>query len=82
MSPRRDLTEHEVTLLRLAAHGLSTTQISLNLSITVNTVKKELSIIRDKLGAINMAHAVAIAITKGYLKLEMEELNGSQRISP
>lgn len=54
------LTERELDVVRLTAHGLSTGEIGARLSISRETVKSHRKGIISKLGARNSTHAVAI----------------------
>jgi DNA-binding NarL/FixJ family response regulator len=51
--------------LRLAADGLSGSEIGRKLGIPEETVKSRLRACRDSLGALNTTHAVSIAHTTG-----------------
>lgn len=59
------LTEREITVLHLVAHGESNPQIGEKLSISVNTVKTHLSNILKKLQLDNRAQAAAYAVEHG-----------------
>ncbi|HEY7036408.1 MAG TPA: LuxR C-terminal-related transcriptional regulator, partial [Thermomicrobiales bacterium] len=61
------LSEREVEVLRLVAAGLPNRDIGRQLFITEKTVKKHLSNIMDKLGAVNRAEAVDRARRLGVL---------------
>lgn len=60
------LTKRELEVLQHLSMGLNREEISGELSITVNGVKKHITNIYSKLGAINRADAIRIATTNGY----------------
>lgn len=62
---RRPLSQREVEVLVLIADGLSKEQAGHRLGISGPTVKSHLSRIYSALGAVNSAHAVAIAHCRG-----------------
>lgn len=64
---RRPLSEREVEVLALIADGLSKEQAGRKLGISGPTVKSHLSRIYSALGAVNSAHAVAIAHCRGEI---------------
>ena len=75
---RRDLARHaacdaltprELDVLRLAACGRSNREIGLDLSISEATVKTHMSAILAKLGASDRAHAVTLAVLRGFITL-------------
>jgi two-component system response regulator DesR len=61
------LTEHERQVLRLAADGVSTSDVAKRLSLSAGTVRNYLSEAIDKLGATNRIDAARIARGKGWL---------------
>jgi two-component system response regulator DesR len=61
------LTERERQVLRLAAQGLSTGRIALQLALAPGTVRNYLSEAIDKLSASNRVDAARIARDKGWL---------------
>jgi len=61
------LTEREVDVLRLVAHGASNPQIAEDLHITVNTVKVHLRNILSKLQLDNRTQAAAYAVQSGLV---------------
>ncbi|QDE39749.1 response regulator transcription factor [Luteibacter pinisoli] len=61
------LTERELSVLRGVAAGLENKQIAQHLGIAADTVKEHLSHIMAKLRATNRAHALSIALARGYL---------------
>jgi DNA-binding CsgD family transcriptional regulator len=69
---RRDasaLTLREIEVLRLAALGLSCLESGKALGITPRTVEFHLKNAGEKLGAVNKIHAVAIAVSAGWISL-------------
>lgn len=61
------LTERDQEVLRIAAEGLTTTEIAKQLFLSEGTVRNYISDILHKLGAKNRVEAVKIAQTKGWL---------------
>lgn len=61
------LTERELDVLRLVAHGASNPQIAGDLHITVNTVKVHLRNILSKLQLENRTQAAAYAVQSGLV---------------
>lgn len=68
-APRRhsELSQRELSVLRLVAAGMSNKQIARSLSITERTVKFHVTSILNKLVADNRAQAVAVALERGLL---------------
>ncbi len=62
-----NLSAREREGLALAARGKTADKVALILGISVFTATDHFKDIRRKLGAANMAHAIALAIAKGYL---------------
>jgi LuxR family transcriptional regulator, quorum-sensing system regulator BjaR1 len=60
--PANDLTPREFDCLLWAAEGKTDWEISVILGISKSTVVKHIVSARDKLGAVNKAHAIAIAL--------------------
>jgi len=65
--PLSDLTDREIEVLRLMAEGLSNSDISDTLSISVGTVKTHINRILSKLGARDRTQAVTTAIQRGLV---------------
>ena len=63
------LSPRELDVLRLAACGQSNREIGVSLAIGEVTVKTHMSAILVKLGALDRAHAVALAARRGYITL-------------
>jgi len=61
------LTDRELAVLRGVAAGLENKQIARHLGIAADTVKEHLSHAMAKLRATNRAHALSIALARGYL---------------
>lgn len=61
-------TGRELEVLNYLANGYTRDEIAVALGISVNGVKKHITNIYNKLGAINRADAIHIAIAKGYIK--------------
>ena len=60
-----DLTQREVDVLRLIAHGKSNRDIADAIFITVNTTANHVKSILSKIGAANRTQAAAYAIENG-----------------
>lgn len=63
------LSPRELDVLRLAASGHSNREIGASLSIGETTVKTHMSAILVKLGANDRAHAVTLAVQRGFIDL-------------
>ena len=68
-----DLTEREIDVLRLIAAGNSNKRIADKLSIGEATVKSHVTNILSKLGANDRAHAVTIALDRGFIELHIPQ---------
>lgn len=66
------LTEREMDVLRLIAHGCSNKEIAQQLVIAEKTVKTHVGSILSKLGAASRTQAALIAIRLGLAKLEKD----------
>ena len=62
------LTAREQRVLNYLAEGLTREMIAANMRISVNGIKWHITNIYTKLGAINRADAIYIAMSKGYIK--------------
>jgi DNA-binding CsgD family transcriptional regulator len=62
---RRPLTAREIEVLALIADGKTNEEVAERLGIARHTVKSHMAHILDALGAMNSAHAVAIAHCRG-----------------
>lgn len=65
VQPSNELTEREIEVLRLVAHGLSNKEIAVELDLSEHTVKTHLRHILDKLHLRSRAHAAAYAVQAG-----------------
>lgn len=63
------LSDRQIAVLKLAASGSSNKQIARELAISEQTVKGHMSSAFGKLGAIDRAHAVALAVQRGVIYL-------------
>jgi ATP/maltotriose-dependent transcriptional regulator MalT len=63
----RTLTERELDVLRLAADGLSNSEIAGSLALSVHTVHRHMANIRTKLGGDSKAAVVARATREGWI---------------
>ena len=66
----RMLSARELEVLALVAHGRSTDSIAGELCISRNTVRAHVRNILDGLRARNRAHAVAIALSAGFISID------------
>jgi DNA-binding CsgD family transcriptional regulator len=66
------LSPREAEILLLAAHGMSDSEISAQLSISPRTVSAHMARIREKLRAKNRTHLVGRALRAGVLRLKAE----------
>ncbi|HZF68553.1 MAG TPA: response regulator transcription factor [Gemmatirosa sp.] len=69
-TPRVDLTEREVEVLRLVAKGLRNREVARVIGRTDGTVKVHLAHILAKLGAEDRTEAVTIALQRGVIHLD------------
>jgi len=63
------LTERQKEILRFVTSGLRNSDVARQLGISADAVKQHLNAICNKLGAVNRAEAVAIALRKQLLKI-------------
>lgn len=68
-----ELTDRERVVLTLAARGNTYGEIAAKLGVSEETVRRQIADGRGRLGARNIAHAVAIALTRGIIEFEEEE---------
>ncbi len=74
------LTQREIEVLHLAAWGNSNRQIAAQLSIGPEASRIHMKHILGKLGAHDRAHAVTIAVVRGFLRLcEWTDCSEAQR---
>jgi DNA-binding NarL/FixJ family response regulator len=69
-TPRTDLTERELEVLRLAARGLRNRAIATAIGRTEATVKVHLKHVMAKLGVADRTEAVTAALHRGIIHLE------------
>jgi len=69
-TPRADLTERELEVLRLAARGLRNRAIAKEIGRTEATVKVHLKHVMAKLGVTDRTEAVTAALHRGIIHLE------------
>jgi DNA-binding NarL/FixJ family response regulator len=69
-TPRIDLTEREVEVLRLVAKGLRNKEISPVIGRTEGTVKVHVKNILQKLGVADRTEAVTLALQRGIIHLD------------
>jgi DNA-binding NarL/FixJ family response regulator len=69
-TPRVDLTDREVGVLRLVAKGLRNKEISRVIGRTEGTVKVHLKNILQKLGVDDRTEAVTLALQRGIIHLD------------
>ncbi|WP_026606049.1 response regulator transcription factor [Methylocapsa acidiphila] len=62
------MTRRQIETLQWVAEGKSTEDIAIILNISPETVKKQIEAAREKLNAVNRAHAVAKAIRAGFIQ--------------
>lgn len=65
--PVNPLTPRETEVLRCLLQGLTREEMADYLSISISGVKKHITNIYNKLGAVNKVDAIHIALTKGYV---------------
>lgn len=66
------LSKRERDVLRLIAEGLTREEMGKRLNLSVNSIKRYISGLYNKLGAVNRADAIRIAITRGDLSVNGE----------
>ena len=63
------LTERQKEILKFVTSGLRNSDVARQLGISTDAVKQHLNAICNKLGAVNRAEAIAIALRKQLLKI-------------
>ena len=63
------LTERQKEILKFITSGLRNSDVARQLGISTDAVKQHLNAICNKLGAVNRAEAIAIALRKHLLKI-------------
>jgi DNA-binding NarL/FixJ family response regulator len=71
-TPRTELTNRELEVMRLAAQGLSNRDIARSIGRTEATVKVHLKNLMAKLGVHDRTEAVVLALRRGIIHLEQE----------
>ena len=66
------LTERELEILHLAAHGQRTRDIAAQLSVSTRTVDAQFTGIFNKLGVSTRTEAIVHAASRGWVRLERE----------
>lgn len=67
--PREDkLTSRQVEILNFVKLGFGNKQVAAKLGIGMQSVKNQLTIVFFKLGAIDRAHAVYLALKRGIIE--------------
>ena len=69
-----DLTEREMTVLRLLAHGRTNREIATELNVSDETVKTHVGNILSKLQMAQRTQAVVVALKQGLISLDEIEL--------
>jgi two-component system, NarL family, response regulator len=69
-TPRIDLTEREIEVLRLAAKGLRNAEIARVIGRAEGTVKAHLRTVHQKLGVEDRTEAVTLALQRGIIHLD------------
>ena len=64
-----DLTPRELEVMTWSARGKTYGEIATLLSIQEDTAKFHIEHAREKLNATNKTHAIALALSHGYIKL-------------
>lgn len=77
--PRAKLSERETAIMSLISWGKTTEEIAAQLEISMATVREHISNAIHRLGAIDRAHAVAVAIRQGLLSGEDDGRRGSKQ---
>jgi DNA-binding CsgD family transcriptional regulator len=71
VSLSRSLTNREIEVLTMLANGLQRKQIAVRLRISDHGVGRRLLSARLKLGAQTREHAVALAVIRGFIQVEI-----------
>lgn len=65
------LSPRQGQVLALAAQGFTHQQIGLRLALSPCTVRAHLARARERLGALNTTHAVALALALGVISMDI-----------
>lgn len=66
------LTQNEIDVLQQTAFGVPPKLISRNLNVSLEIVRHRIRRARKKLGTDNIPQAIAISVSRGYVKGERE----------
>lgn len=66
---KSELTEREMSVLQLAARGMSNKEIAQQLNLAMPTIKAHLVNIFNKMGVASRTEAVLLALKKGWVRL-------------
>lgn len=81
MTTHPNITPRELDVLQLLNHHLADKEIAAHLKIRLDTVKDHVKSIREKLSAVNRAHAVDIARQMGLIQ-PLEDLKPKRNLLP
>lgn len=70
LNKNNELTEKEMTILRLVAKGMANRNIAFKLNLSLHYIKLSLSTIFIKLGVSSRTEAVAIGLKSGILSID------------
>jgi DNA-binding CsgD family transcriptional regulator len=70
MSDLADLTPRQLEILALHASGMTYVEIGSELFISPRTVEITMAQAKARLNAINLTHAVVLAVSRGFLCLD------------
>ena len=73
LRPMQSLTARERAVLALLAAGQTNTEIGKSLFLATKTIERHVAVTVSKLGARNRAHAVALAVSRGVVKMPHDE---------
>lgn len=65
----RPLSARERQVVELVAHGMTDAAIAAELNMSIPTMRRRLELARYKLGAANRAHAAALAVARGIVRV-------------
>ncbi|MDO8634840.1 MAG: response regulator transcription factor [Dehalococcoidia bacterium] len=66
---KSELTEREMSVLQLAARGMSNKELAQQLNLAMPTIKSHLVNIFNKMGVASRTEAVLLALKKGWVRL-------------
>jgi two-component system NarL family response regulator len=73
-----ELTEREVSVLKLVAKGFSNRQIAEKLNVSEATAKSDVASVLSKLGAQDRTHAVTMALARNII--DLDDLRGGEGV--